>query len=136
MSREIGELEPHVANLCRQFVEACERQGIVVIITSTYRSAEEQAALYAKGRTKPGNRVTNARPGCSLHQYRVAFDFVPLIHGKAVWNNAELFTKCGIIGEKLGLEWSGRFLTFRESAHFQYCGGLSLADFQAGKKLA
>jgi len=122
--------------LCHKFVEECEKQGIIVIITSTFRSNEEQAALYAIGRTKPGNRVTNAKPGQSFHNHKVAFDFCPIVHGKAVWNNAELFTKCGIIGEKLGLEWSGRFKMFRESAHFQLTGGLTLADFQAGKKLA
>jgi peptidoglycan L-alanyl-D-glutamate endopeptidase CwlK len=136
MSRNINELEPHVAILCQQFIENCVSEGISVIVTSTYRSYEEQAALYAIGRTKPGNRVTNAKPGHSFHNWRVAFDFCPIIHGKAVWNNAELFKRCGVIGEKLGLEWSGRFLTFRENAHFQHTGGLTLADFQAGKKLA
>jgi peptidoglycan L-alanyl-D-glutamate endopeptidase CwlK len=136
MSRNISDLEPHVAELCREFVAACEKRNIVVLITSTFRSNEEQAALYAIGRTKPGNRVTNAKPGQSTHQYRIAFDFVPLIHNKAVWNNAELFTQCGEIGEKVGLEWSGRFLTFRESAHFEYKGGHNLAYFQNGGKLA
>jgi peptidoglycan LD-endopeptidase CwlK len=135
MSRYINDLEPHVAVLCHHFVEECKNQGIEVIITSTYRSHEEQAALYAIGRTKPGNRVTNAKPGQSFHNWRVAFDFCPIVHGKAVWNNAELFERCGVIGEKVGLQWSGRFLTFREAAHFQYLGGLKLADFQAGKKL-
>jgi peptidoglycan L-alanyl-D-glutamate endopeptidase CwlK len=136
MSRNINDLEPHVAVLCHQFVEECKKQGIDVLITCTFRSRDEQASLYAQGRTKPGNRVTNAKPGCSLHQFRVAFDFVPIIHGKAVWNNAELFKRCGIIGEQFGLEWAGRWHTFRESAHFQACGGLTLADFQAGKKTA
>jgi peptidoglycan L-alanyl-D-glutamate endopeptidase CwlK len=135
MSRDINELEPHVAQLCHKFVAECAKQGITVIVTSTYRSDAEQAALYAIGRTKPGNRVTNAKPGQSMHQFKVAFDFVPIIHGKAVWNNASLFIKCGIIGEKLGLEWCGRWKLFRESCHLQFCGGLTLADFQAGKKL-
>jgi peptidoglycan L-alanyl-D-glutamate endopeptidase CwlK len=135
MSRDINELEPHVAQLCRKFVAECAKNGVETLITCTYRSLEEQAALYAIGRTKPGNRVTNAKPGCSLHFYRVAFDFVPIIHGKCVWNNASLFTKCGIIGEKLGLEWAGRWTTYRERCHFQHTGGLTLADFQAGKKI-
>jgi peptidoglycan L-alanyl-D-glutamate endopeptidase CwlK len=134
-SRNINDLEPQVASMCREFIEDCARQGITVIITSTYRSLEEQAALYAIGRTKPGNRVTNAKPGQSSHQYRIAFDFVPLIHNKAVWNNSELFTQCGEIGEKVGLEWSGRWLTYRESAHFEFKGGHNLAYFQKGGKL-
>jgi peptidoglycan L-alanyl-D-glutamate endopeptidase CwlK len=136
MSRKINDLEPLVAMLCQQFVEECEKQGISVIITSTYRGLEEQAALYAIGRTKPGNRVTNAKPGQSMHGYRIAFDFVPIIHGKAVWNNSELFTKCGEIGEKVGLEWSGRWKIMRESCHFQVTQGHNLAYFQDGGKLA
>jgi peptidoglycan L-alanyl-D-glutamate endopeptidase CwlK len=136
MSRKIEDLEPQVAALCHRFVEECENQGITVLITCTLRTREEQTALYAMGRTKPGNRVTNAKAGQSLHQYGVAFDFVPLIHGKAVWNNAELFERCGEIGEKVGLQWSGRFLTFRENAHFEFKGGHNLAYFQKGGKLA
>jgi peptidoglycan L-alanyl-D-glutamate endopeptidase CwlK len=136
MSRNINDLEPQVAQLCHKFVDECAKQGIIVIITSTYRSNEEQAALYAIGRTKPGNRVTNAKPGQSMHGYRIAFDFCPIIHGKCVWNNAELFERCGEIGEKVGLQWSGRFLTFRESAHFEFKGGHNLAYFQKGGKLA
>lgn len=136
MSRFINDLEPQVAAMCHQFVDACEKQGITVLITCTLRSREEQGTLYAMGRTKPGNRVTNAKPGQSLHQYGVAFDFVPLIHGKAVWNNAELFERCGVIGESVGLQWSGRFLTFRESAHMQLTQGHNLAYFQKGGKLS
>jgi peptidoglycan L-alanyl-D-glutamate endopeptidase CwlK len=136
MSRRIEDLEPQVAVLCHRFVEECESQGISVIITSTFRSNEEQAALYAIGRTKPGNRVTNAKPGQSYHNWKIAFDFCPIVHGKAVWNNAELFERCGLIGEKVGLQWSGRFLTFRESAHMQLTQGHNLAYFQRGGKLA
>jgi peptidoglycan LD-endopeptidase CwlK len=40
------------------------------------RSFEDQDELYAQGRTKPGNIVTNARGGDSLHNYGLAADFV------------------------------------------------------------
>jgi len=46
-----------------------------------------------------------------------------------------LFTKCGEIAESVGLEWAGRWTKFKEMAHCQYTGGLTLADFQAGKTL-
>jgi DNA-directed RNA polymerase sigma subunit (sigma70/sigma32) len=39
------------------------------------------------------------------------------------------------IGESLGLEWAGRWISFTERAHLQYTGGLKLADFQKGKTL-
>jgi peptidoglycan L-alanyl-D-glutamate endopeptidase CwlK len=135
-SRKIEDLHPKVADLCRAFVAKCAAAGIDVLITSTYRDRESQAALYAKGRTAPGPKVTNAKPGQSWHNWRVAFDFVPIEHGKAQWDDAAAFRRCGAIAESIGLEWAGRWKSFPEMAHCQFTGGLTLADFQAGKTLA
>ncbi len=134
-SRKIEDLHPHVAKLCKEFVAKCDEAGIDVLITSTYRDHESQAALYAQGRTAPGKKVTNAKPGQSWHNWRVAFDFVPVVNGKAQWNDLKTFEKCGIIAESLGLEWAGRWKSFKEMAHIQYTGGLTMKDFQAGKTL-
>lgn len=134
-SRDIDDLHPKVADLCRKFIKKCKDQGIDVLITSTYRDAASQNALYAQGRTTPGKRVTNAKAGQSWHNWRCAFDFVPIVNGKAQWNDVKTFTKCGEIAESLGLEWAGRWKSFKELAHCQYTGGLTLADFQAGKTL-
>lgn len=132
-SRNINDLHTKVTAMASEFINRCKAEGIDVLITSTYRDAESQNELYAQGRTKPGKKVTNAKAGQSYHNWRVAFDFVPIINGKAQWNDAELFTKCGEIAEDVGLEWAGRWVKFKELAHCQYTGGLKLADFQAGK---
>ena len=135
-SRKLEDLHPKVKGLCEQFIHACDAVGIDVLITSTYRDMESQTALYAQGRTTKGNIVTNAKAGQSLHNYRVAFDFVPIVGGKCVWNDAGLFAKCGRIAESLGLEWAGAWSgKFKETAHCQFTGGLSLTDFQKGKTL-
>ena len=138
-SRKIEDLHPHVQTLCRAFLEKCSDEGIDILITSTYRDHESQAALYAQGRTAPGKKVTNAKPGQSWHNWKVAFDVVPLRNGKAVWSTAgedgKLWARVGEIGKSVGLEWAGDWKTFKEYAHFQYTGGLSLADFTAGKSL-
>lgn len=134
-SRNLDDLHPKVAAQCRAFIDKCKAQGIDVLITSTYRDAESQAALYAQGRSTPGKKVTNAKPGQSWHNWRVAFDFVPIVHGKAQWNDVATFERCGKIAESVGLEWAGRWTRFKELAHCQYTGGLKLADFQAGKTL-
>ncbi len=47
---------------------------ITINIISGLRSYEEQDALYAQGRTAPGNKVTNARGGYSNHNFGIAFD--------------------------------------------------------------
>lgn len=133
-SRKIEDLHPYVAKLCRAFVAACKKEGIDILITSTWRDNEAQNALYAQGRTKPGKKVTNAKAGSSFHNYKLAFDFVPIVNGKAQWNDLATFKRAGAIGEKLGLDWAGRWVSFKELAHLQWTGGLSLAQLRAGKK--
>lgn len=134
-SRSLSDLNPKVAAMCSEFINRCKAEGIDIIITSTYRDAESQNKLYAQGRTEPGRKVTNAKAGQSFHNWRVAFDFCPIVNGKCQWNDAVLFIRCGEIAEGVGLEWAGRWKKFNETAHCQYTGGLSLADFQAGKTL-
>lgn len=134
-SRSLSDLNPKVAAMCTEFINKCKDQNIDVIITSTYRDAESQNALYAQGRTAPGKIVTNAKGGQSFHNWHVAFDFCPIVNGKAIWNDVDLYEKCGKIAESIGLEWAGRWVKFRELAHCQYTYGLTLADFQAGKTI-
>lgn len=134
-SRDINDLIPQVRDKCNQFVAECKKQGIDVLITSTLRDNESQNALYAQGRTTQGNIVTNAKAGESFHNYGCAFDFVPLVNGKAVWSDLKLFERCGVIAESFGLEWAGRWKSFKEMAHCQYTGGLTIKDLKEGKQI-
>jgi peptidoglycan L-alanyl-D-glutamate endopeptidase CwlK len=132
-SRKIEDLNSKVQILCNKFVALCKEQNINILITSTYRDFESQNALYNQGRTTPGKKVTNARGGQSFHNFRCAFDFVPLINGKAQWNDLVVFKKCGAIAKSIGLEWAGDWKTFKEYAHCQFTGGLTLKDLQNKK---
>ena len=135
-SRSLDDLHPRVKALAEQFVSDCKKIGWDVLIYSTYRDIEAQNAIYAQGRTTKGVIVTNAKGGQSFHNYRVAFDWVPLFHGKPLWSDKDAYATCAKVGEALGLEWAGRWSgKLKETAHFQFTGGLSLADFQAGKTL-
>lgn len=131
-SRSLLDLDAKVRSLAMTFVAECEKAGIDVLIYCTYRSSEEQDSLYRKGRSgAPGPIVTNARGGQSWHNHRRAFDFVPLVHGKAAWENTKLYKTCGEIAEKVGLEWAGRWKgSLRETAHCQYTEGLSITEFK------
>lgn len=137
-SRELSYLHPRVQDMAREFMAKCRAAGIELLITSTYRDAESQDALYAQGRTSPGRIVTNARAGQSWHNYGLAFDVVPLRAGKPVWGTTgadlALWRQVGEIGKRCGLEWAGEWVRFREYPHFQWAGGLTLADLQAGKR--
>lgn len=134
VSRKIDDLHPRVAQMCRQFVAKAKAAGIDTIITSTYRCLEAQADLYAQGRTKPGRIVTQARPGYSWHNFRLAFDFVPVVAGRARWNDLPAFRECGRIGKDLGLEWGGDWPKFKDYPHFQWTGGLTLKQMRAGAR--
>jgi peptidoglycan L-alanyl-D-glutamate endopeptidase CwlK len=138
-SRNIDDLHPTVQKKCLDHIHACKQAGIDLLVTSTYRDGESQNELYAQGRTKPGRIVTNAKAGQSFHNWKVAYDVVPLRFGKPVWGTSgkdlELWQKVGELGKAQGLEWAGDWKRFKEFPHFQFTGGLTLADFQAGKTL-
>jgi peptidoglycan L-alanyl-D-glutamate endopeptidase CwlK len=134
-SRSIDDLHPKVKELAEKFIASCKGHGWDILIYSTYRDAEAQNKIYAQGRTEPGKIVTNAKGGQSFHNYRVAFDWVPMLGGKPLWSDDAAYLKCAELGEALGLEWAGRWKSFKETAHLQYTGGLTLADFQAGKNI-
>jgi peptidoglycan L-alanyl-D-glutamate endopeptidase CwlK len=112
----------------RAFAGAMAESGIPFMFTCTYRSQEEQDALFAQGRTKPGRKVTWVRH--SKHQDRLAFDIAILKDGKPTWDvkvdvsNDDLpdYEQAGEIGESLGLRWGGRFKT-RDLPHFEFKGG-------------
>ena len=148
-SREIRDLSPAMQVLYNKFADKCRRdvnllkQGVSVLLTCTYRSAEEQDKLYAQGRTAPGRKVTNARAGKSKHNAvdahgkpaAEAFDIVPLRNGKAIWGTSgngidddptdddkddlELWQRIGAHGVSVGLEWAGNWKSFREFPHFE-----------------
>lgn len=65
---------PFVAKL-KQLEAALEKRGIRYYAISALRTVEEQDALYAQGRTKPGKIVTKAKGGQSAHNFGVAADF-------------------------------------------------------------
>lgn len=131
-SRRLEDLLPVVQAKAEKMIAAARAEDIDLIVTSTYRDHASQNALYAQGRTKPGKVVTNAKGGQSWHQFRVAFDVVPVRAGKAIWNDTALWKRIGAIGKKFGLEWAGDWKTFKEYPHFQYRGGLTMRELAQG----
>ena len=119
--RDITLCHPHLQVLAAKLVEECSKQGLIIKIGETYRTVAEQDALYAQGRTTPGNIVTNA-PGStysSYHQWGTAFDFFRN-DGQGAYNEANnFFGKVGTIGVSLGLEWGGNWKSPVDKPHFQ-----------------
>lgn len=119
-SRSLDELLPHVRKKALDLALACQDEGITLLVYCTYRDVAAQDALYAQGRTKPGHVVTNARGGESNHQKRIAFDAIPMLHGKPQWANDALIDRVGALAEKVGLQWAGNWQgKLRERCHFE-----------------
>jgi peptidoglycan LD-endopeptidase CwlK len=118
--KNIRTLKPEVQPLATRLIEQATAQGINVKVISGYRSYEEQNALYAKGRTAPGPKVTKARGGYSWHNFGIAFDIgIFSKDGKEYLGESPDYAKVGRIGEKLGLEWGGDW-DFVDEPHFQF----------------
>lgn len=126
-SRRLEDLHPSVADKAQQLVKLAEAQDIEILVTSTLRTFEEQADLFAIGRTKPGDIVTNAKAGESWHNFGLAFDVVPLVNGKAVWDNP-FWNRIGELGKQAGLVWGGDFKSFKDKPHFEFHPDLTLAE--------
>jgi peptidoglycan LD-endopeptidase CwlK len=127
-----AKLEPFV--LAAQ--EAMAKHGVTVEVISGLRSWQQQAALYAQGRTKPGKIVTKARPGSSWHNYGLAIDLGLFRAGKYLDASqpslaANLYAYLGQLAATHGIEWAGNWKSFPEGPHFQVTFGLTLAQARA-----
>lgn len=80
--KNIATLLPEVQPYARALIHAAAKQGIEIKVISGTRTYEEQNALYEQGRTKPGEIVTNAKPGYSSHQFSIAFDIAVFQGGR------------------------------------------------------
>lgn len=119
--RDITLCHPRLQKLAAQLVGECGRQGLKIAIGETLRTVEEQDALYAQGRTKPGSIVTNARGSSysSYHQWGTAFD-IYRNDGQGAYNESgQLFDRVGAIGVEIGLEWGGNWQSIVDKPHFQ-----------------
>lgn len=119
--RDITLCHPRLQVLSAKLVKECSKQGLKIAIGETYRTVAEQDALYAQGRTKPGNKVTNAPGGTysSYHQWGTAFD-IYRNDGLGAYNEAgNFFGRVGEIGVSIGLEWGGNWKSPVDKPHFQ-----------------
>ena len=148
-SRSLEDLLPPVYSRMVSFIAIAEicmaenhpGQRIKLQVLSTYRDYEAQDKLYAQGRTAPGKIVTNARGGQSWHNHRCAADIGVVVDGKLTWDKP-WYEELGLIAKEQGLTWGGDWNGdgVKQKAdfdldHFQWTGGLTLADLQAGKKI-
>lgn len=111
---------------------AAESLGVRVKIICGTRDFAEQQRLYNQGRTTPGARVTNARPGTSFHNYGVAFDiglFDP--QGRYITSDTTYRAFFAWAGVPPMCVWGGTFKSFKDYPHIQFIGaGETIAEIK------
>ena len=126
--RDVTQLHPRLQEKFKLLQKKCAQKGITIRATECLRTAKEQDALYAKGRTAPGPKVTNAsgKDAKSMHQWGVAVDIVIDMDADKDGDvdirdlyNVKLLNVVGKIGESIGLEWGGSWKSIMDKPHFQ-----------------
>lgn len=144
----IKSLHPAVAQEAESIINEAEtrlRLTTAIRVTQGLRTMEEQAALYAKGRTSAGPRVTNASPGESYHNYGLALDFA-LLHDKdgngtyeeIDWNMTSVSNEehqtdwMEVVNAFLKARWfwGGNFHSLKDNPHFEKTFGLNWRELQ------
>jgi peptidoglycan L-alanyl-D-glutamate endopeptidase CwlK len=121
-SRKLEDLDPQARDVCTAHLALCHRAGIELIVTSTWRDAEAQNALYAIGRTTQltRNPVTKAKAWQSWHQFKCAWDVVAITSGKPVWDaNDPVWLQIVRLGKQAGAEAGADWKSFPDLPHFQ-----------------
>lgn len=104
-----------------ELIRRAYSEDINVQISEGYRSNARQNELYAQGRTKAGNIVTNARAGQSNHNYGIAVDYFIVSHDgkKALWTVNKNWRRVAQIGKELGFTWGGDWKNFKDYPHLE-----------------
>lgn len=139
----VTELHPLVAQRTDQLVEEAQAKGIQVLITSGFRSEDEQDVIYAQGRSLEGSIVTHAKGGESYHNYGLAVDFALLDSGgAAIWdmtydgnnNGSSDWMEVVELAKRLEFSWGGDWERFPDYPHLQMDFGLSIRELMRGKR--
>lgn len=125
----ISLLHPAIREEVLQLMNAAEKllpENCAIRIVQGLRTIAEQDALYAKGRTLPGKKVTNAKGGSSYHNYGLAIDFCLLYdldgngsYEKLSWNVNNEWKTVALLFEDAGYEWGHRWSKLVDSPHLQ-----------------
>lgn len=134
--RNMGDIDSRIRDMTIEMIKRAYHEGINVQISSGLRTNDEQNRLYAKGRTAPGNIVTNARAGQSAHNYGLAVDYFLTNHNgtEAVWAINAQWKRVAVIAKSMGFTWGGDWASFPDASHLEYTKGLTLKDLQSGRR--
>jgi RHS repeat-associated protein len=127
--KRIQSLHPAIRMQATDFIKEANASsdGTLIRVAQGFRTYAEQDALYAQGRTAPGNIVTKAKGGFSNHNFGLAFDTVGITNGKLDYNLD--WKSLSILGKSKGFEWGGDW-KFKDMPHFENMFGNSLKELR------
>lgn len=114
----IGRLDPDVRDTFRRLIERAYAIQPKAYIVSSRRTREQQNALYAQGRTKPGAVVTGARGCRSWHVLGRAVDIAGM--------NVSQYRQLGQWWKRQGGRWGGDFENLFDGPHYEYHPGVEI----------
>jgi peptidoglycan L-alanyl-D-glutamate endopeptidase CwlK len=119
-------VHPRLIEAVKRICYAMHELGFALIVTDGARTVEQQAALYAQGRTKPGPIVTNADGLLrkSNHQtkddgFGHAVDCGFLVNGQPSWDAHLPWTLFGEMAKSQGLLWGGDWAALADKPHIE-----------------
>lgn len=113
-------------------------KDITIRVVQGLRTFAEQDGLYAQGRTKPGQKVTNSKGGQSYHNYGLAIDFAFLTNNGTQlswdtnkdWNGNKVADWLEVVQVfiQAGYTWGGTWKTIKDMPHFEKTFGHNWRD--------
>jgi peptidoglycan LD-endopeptidase CwlK len=135
---DLDALYPPLLERVLDMLARCRALGADYYAVAGFRTYEQQAKLYFQGRTMPGAKVTNARPGESAHNFGLAVDFCRDGYldraGLQPDYRPESYELLGRVAGDVGLEWGGNW-RFRDLPHCQWPGYVSAAELRPIKRV-
>ena len=114
--KNLATVQQQLQQLGRELLRRLASEGLTFKVTSGNRTKEEQAALYAQGRTAPGPRVTWTLK--SRHIGGRAIDLTLFSGKNPVWESKH-YDRAGEVGKELGLVWGGDWKRTKDKPHFE-----------------
>ena len=110
--RGIQYLHPRMMGLANKLVLECDKKGLKIKITDTWRTKSEQDKIPSVN--------TQVKYPHSYHCWGIAFD-ICRNDGRGIYDDSDgFFAKVGKIANSIGLDWGGNLWTdFVDKPHFQ-----------------
>lgn len=113
-ARKLASLHPELRPKVERILASLRREGFPAKLFFGWRSLETQARLAARGTgLRSGSKHVNQVDG------KPASRAADIVHATEGWSNEQFFGRLGMLAEREGLTWGGRWVALRDPAHVE-----------------